>query len=566
MLFPSRFAIPLLVFTPALLAQTPVAPNPVIGSSNPVSAEPQVKRPSTTPCVVPLFSGQQFADYTDKKFTFTPPAACGGPWAKVVFTADFNVSAGRQFDRTARFFLGGANIYFGTTAEPRAALSPSWHVERDVTDLSALFGAPQPVVASLGNFVGTSGGVNYNGIITGSARLEFYPAGPTDTAAAVPDAVLPLNPAGGVTGLQTTADRLTGTFASLPKNIERASLELFAQSQAGDEFWYTCSPDSIATAVQNCGSTGFRETEVYVDGRPAGIAPVFPWIYTGGIDPALWEPITGVQTLNFKPYLVDLTPFAGVLSDGKQHTVAIGVFNANHEFDVTGTLLLYLDRGTAQTTGAVTADTLGPEPTPSIQAQAPVDKSGTTHGESYVSSARQFTVSGYVNTSKGRVETTVDEQVNFGNYQLIDVSNTVYNQNIAQLNTAYATTTTASGGQVAQQQQSTVYPFTFNYNSTTNADGSSTLSVHAYQQDLKFIKNLLNGAEVYSTGLQEVVNSNDAYSANAAGALTSRTTTSNAHYQSTDTRGPCYSRDLTASGLKLASVVDGMVCGGVNKP
>ena len=68
----------------------------------------------------------------------------------MVFTADFTVTAGRQFDRTAAFYLGHASIYYGTTAEPRHTLSPSWHVERDVTDLSAIFAAyearqPNPV-------------------------------------------------------------------------------------------------------------------------------------------------------------------------------------------------------------------------------------------------------------------------------------------------------------------------------------------------------------------------------------------------------------------------------------
>ena len=45
---------------------------------------------------------------------------CPGPWAKVVFTADFTVTAGRQFDRTAAFYLGHASIFYGTTAEPRS--------------------------------------------------------------------------------------------------------------------------------------------------------------------------------------------------------------------------------------------------------------------------------------------------------------------------------------------------------------------------------------------------------------------------------------------------------------
>ena len=81
---------------------------------------------------------------------------------------------------------------------------------------------------------------------------------------------------------------------------------------------------------------------------------MFPWIFTGGIDPFLWFPIPGVQTLNFTPYRVNLTPFAGLLSDGKQHTVSVGVTNADSYFSATASLLLYLDSGSTQVTGAVT--------------------------------------------------------------------------------------------------------------------------------------------------------------------------------------------------------------------
>jgi len=71
---------------------------------------------------------------------------------------------------------------------------------------------------------------------------------------------------------------------------------------------------------------------VTIDGTPAGIAPVAPWIFTGGIDPFLWFPLPGVQTLNFIPYRVDLTPFAATLSNGQQHTIALSVCNANTWF------------------------------------------------------------------------------------------------------------------------------------------------------------------------------------------------------------------------------------------
>ena len=75
---------------------------------------------------------------------------------------------------------------------------------------------------------------------------------------------------------------------------------MVAESQAGDEFWYTCVPNDVANELQSCGGGAFRESQVTIDGTPAGVAPVYPWIYTGGIDPLLWRPIPGVQTLNFR--------------------------------------------------------------------------------------------------------------------------------------------------------------------------------------------------------------------------------------------------------------------------
>src|SRR5678816_2632343 len=124
-----------------------------------------------------------------------------------------------------------------------------------------------------------------------------------------------------------------------PTNIERAVLDVYAQSQAGDEFWYTCVPDELTGPLQSCGATAFREAEITVDGRPAGVAPIYPWIFTGGIDPNLWKPIPSVQTLNFTPFRVDLTPFAGALSDGQPHEIAVSVFNADNFFATTASLL-----------------------------------------------------------------------------------------------------------------------------------------------------------------------------------------------------------------------------------
>jgi hypothetical protein len=55
-----------------------------------------------------------------------------------------------------------------------------------------------------------------------------------------------------------------------------------------------------------------------------------------------------VQTLNFQPYRVNLTPFAAMLDDGQPHTVALSVYNADSYFSATASLLLYQDPSSTQ--------------------------------------------------------------------------------------------------------------------------------------------------------------------------------------------------------------------------
>ena len=50
--------------------------------------------------------------------------------------SDIYLNSGVQYDRTASYWLGPVNIFFGTTAEPGSTLGPSWHVENDLTDCS----------------------------------------------------------------------------------------------------------------------------------------------------------------------------------------------------------------------------------------------------------------------------------------------------------------------------------------------------------------------------------------------------------------------------------------------
>ncbi len=89
-----------------------------VGSSNTATADPPVPHPNTNPCKVVLFSHDRFADFNPQTFLLHAARQCPAPWAKVILVADFSVTKGIQYDRTANIWLGPTNIYFGTTSEP----------------------------------------------------------------------------------------------------------------------------------------------------------------------------------------------------------------------------------------------------------------------------------------------------------------------------------------------------------------------------------------------------------------------------------------------------------------
>lgn len=549
-----------------LHAQVVTVPDtPQVGSANPMTAAPLVPRPNTKPCVVQLFQNLAFDNFTPATFSYTPPSNCPGPWAKVVFTADFTVQSGNQFDRTAAFYLGHANIYYGTTSEPTATLSPSWHVERDVTDLSAVFKSAQTGEANLGNFVGVSGGVTYNSIIFANAALEFYPASFRDPAPRVPDMVIPVNGSGGDAGtLNTSADQITQTL-NLPTNVEKVYLDVLAQNQSSDEFFYFCVPNDQTANLDSCGNTPFRETEVSIDGTPAGIAPAYPWIFTGGIDPNLWAPIPGVQTLDLKPFRVDLTPFAGILSDGNTHTVAVSEFNADSYFLATANLLVYTDHGSQHVTGGVTTNTLTAAPTPVVKENISFNSATDAYtGNIFVGANRNFTISGYVNTSHGRVDTTVQQTMNYVNTAQFDVLNpsnpTTDLQNVEQLTTLDSETTTHAGPFESRSEQNFTYPLTIDFDFVVNPDGSLSQTTKVNQQYLLNTTDHQNGFAVYTSNLNNHVQSQDTEAVSATGVFTTNPSSSQT-YTFQNSQGDCYSRTLTSATNVLTGVTTGQGCG-----
>ncbi|HZQ19482.1 MAG TPA: peptide-N4-asparagine amidase [Terriglobales bacterium] len=433
------------------------------GTSLTVTADPLVPRPHTKPCVVSLFTGYQFAFFADttQNFQFAPPADCQGPWEKVVLDVNFSENAGRQFDRTAELYLGDTNLYFGTTPEPIPTAANNWHIERDITDYSALLTKTQQGFMILQNCT-TDCGAPYNtelnGVFTVNAEIEFFPAQRHDRSPRVPAVVLPLvqatsSGANFPAFLFSPSDQFATTF-TLPQNIEEAYLDVISQSQSTDEQWFACFPNDLSSInlVYGCGNTDFRETEVTIDGQPAGIAPVSPWVYTGFL-PDQWRPIPAAQTLDFVPYRVNLTPFAGLLNDGNPHTVSLSVFDDDSYFSAAASLLLYLDRGSDHVTGELTENTLAiPSPVVKEHLKGTSEVTGTIG----VKSSRDFSVAGFVNTSHGRVFTSIFNRQNFFSTQSIDfdvVNQSVLDQKTSVETSLDSTTTVRSrfGTKVTQQ-------------------------------------------------------------------------------------------------------------------
>ena len=531
-----------------------------VGTRNVTVADPTVPRPPGQPCVATLFSGTVFNDFSPRPFSYAPPA-CSGPWAKVVLEADFAVTAGRQFDRTASIWLAGVNLYFGTTEEPSATVAPSWHVERDLTDYSRLFRVPGGGQAMLANLVNGT----YTGIISGNARLLFYPATPQAKAPQVPDRVIAIgsDPLGATTELDTPDSQLTKTL-TLPRNVERAYLDVFMQSQSGDEFSWSCVPDAYAAQVQDCGGGSYREGQVSIDGQAAGVAPIYPWVYTGGIDPYLWRPTPGVQTLNFIPYRVDLTPFAAMLSDGQPHTVALRVAGANNYYSASATLLLYQDPNGAFVTGAVTRNTLaGQAATPAISDTLSTDASGNVSGDIATRLSRHFVITGVANTSHGQVWTTVDQTVAFANTQTFAVAadGSSYGQVVDQT-TSVTGTSRSQVGQVlvAEFDQSARYPLHMDYLFAPSSDGYTQRTTFHQGYGNAIARRQAGGAS-FSAQVDNTVDAGDTLNFSPSFAVTGHSGQQNRQgFAYADSIGGCYRASVASAGGVVTGYASGSGC------
>lgn len=549
--------LPLLLLPVAAALADP----PTVGMRGAAVADPQIPPPPVPPCVVPLYTDEVFTDFSLHDFAYAPPAACPGPYAKIVLRADFSVTTGRQFDRTANIWIGGANLYFGTTQEPSAIDAPHWRIERDISDYASLLATPSGGKIDLGNVVNDT----YTGILHGSAQILFYPEDSGQPGRPRrPDRVLPMSS----TALGGASDiRNDGEFArtfTLPTNIERVFLDVVAQSQGGDEFWMTCVPDDLAEALQSCGHTAFRETLVRIDGEAAGAALVYPWLYTGAIDPGLWRPIPAAQTFSFEPWRVDLTPFAARLNDGQPHTIALAVFNAGDRFSMAANLLLYLDANRSRVSGALTENSLADAPTPQLTRNV-VDDNGVLSATVDVRSSRTHTLAGYLDTSRGRISTSITQTLEFRNTQVFRISDSAYTQAIEQASRSDTVTRQMHNGRTTVLRDARNLPLDIRY-TYADLDAGARQSTRIKQQLDRSVSAGSEGWPLRSAHSSSRIDNSGVLLFAADGSLALRELqTGSQRFTYADPFGACYSRAIDAVRGAVTRVTDGEGCdGGVN--
>jgi hypothetical protein len=390
-------------------------------TANPVTLDPPVKVPPTKPVVVTIADNASFGN--------APPPATStvtlpkGDWSKVVLDITGS-EQGTQYDRLLNVYDGQTQIFLGVTPEPTAA-GITWHVQKDVTGYLPILRGTQTFSTTIDNYTNSTD----NGIPVITAKLLFYPAGggyaPAHVASladpslagdaidetgpaspattpGVPNDIVPVVPSGDSNDFNTinTGQTLSASV-TLPDDITTATLDLYAVGQINDEFWWGETP-------------AFREIEVSIDGKPAGVVWPYPYVYTGGVNPLIWRPLTGIHTEDIPSYRIDLTPFAGLLSGSGPHTISLYVVNNNGYWLAGGDLML--TAGGRPVTGTVADDTLSFPDSSSVTTATALGGSTDTPVTSE-SASTSYAISGTV-TQDGRTYTdTLNQSLQFGNDQ-----------------------------------------------------------------------------------------------------------------------------------------------------
>lgn len=298
---------------------------------------------------------------------YTPPS-CEFNRVAINFTV---VSEGKQYDRLALMYLGDTEVWRTSTAEPTKPPGIRWVYLKDMTEYLSLWKSPQKIIFDLGNLITDV----YTGTFNTTLTATFF-NDEVDVAAAPPaDLIIPISArkssADGASQFTIPDVNATNTISGFPQNANRAVFSVSANGQSNEEFWWSDVLQSDVAAFADTagafpGYSPWREVQVLIDGRLAGVQWPFPVVFTGGVVPSLHRPVAGPDAFDLKEHEIDITPWLPLLCDGANHTFTIYVAGllddggsgasvtqtVGSSWYVTGKIFVWLDDEGSVTTGS----------------------------------------------------------------------------------------------------------------------------------------------------------------------------------------------------------------------
>lgn len=181
--------------------------------------------------------------------------------------------------------------------------------------------------------------------------------------------------------------------------------------------------------------------QLFIDGMLAGVQWPFPVIFTGGVNPALWYPVVGIDAFELREYEIDITPFLPLLCDGQSHTFEMKVVGLDEDWNATarlskgvesnwvlsGKIFIWRDEDEgAVTTGSIPQLSIE-DPTIAVTRHITTNSTGSNETLSYSTSIqRHLSISSSLTTASGTIEvswtqtlnhTDIGQFLNFGNIQ-----------------------------------------------------------------------------------------------------------------------------------------------------
>ncbi|KAH8988323.1 peptide N-acetyl-beta-D-glucosaminyl asparaginase amidase A-domain-containing protein [Lactarius akahatsu] len=476
-------------------------------------------------------------DFSPEVVNFTPPTDCGTPGSWAGVSLNFTVTSnGTQFDRLAIFTFQNVEIWRTSTPEPVKGDGIIWTYLKDVTRFTPLFSKPGTFILQLDNLIQPG----LDGEYATTLEATFFASSSQFLPAPRADLIVPLTTLANDTGNDASVPPGFSLNVTLPRNAVAAFAELQASGNGNEEFWYFNVPNQFLgdfPVGTTFGEGPFREVRVLVDGKLAGVAFPYAVIFTGGIVPTAWRPITSYGALDLPVYHIDLTPFIPILTDGKPHNITLDIASAepdhqiNQNWFISGLLQVKLDSSTAPTTGKITRYEAPNFATSSASSSA----RGVDVNITLKASRRVHIEAEIIAGSGTRTKVVFSQDLEYKNVQN-------YLQNFTTQNLFQATSgqvLSRHNGKIALQDTFS-YPLTINFTSTPDGRDFSAEFDHSYNRIL------LPAPFILGTTIAERQLAGGSFHIASTG-NTGSNGTSNNTFSYHDTAGNTYTRQVNAS-------------------